>query len=131
MMRISSALAASMIGTAALLLAGHGARGAMPGAEAQPPASFGQCKACHSVNKGGPALVGPNLFGVLGAAAGGRPGYAYSPAMKASNIRWDRAKLDAYLADPKALVPGTKMAIPGIKTAEKRKEIVDYLATLK
>ena len=131
MMRIPSALAASMFGTAAVLLATQGARGAMPAAEALPPASFAQCKACHSVSKGGPSSVGPNLFGVLGAPAGGKPGYAYSPAMKGSKIRWDRAKLDAYLADPKTLVPGTKMAIPGVKDAAKRKEIVDYLTTLK
>lgn len=131
MMRISSGLAASMFGAGALLLATHGARGAMPAPEAPPPASFAQCKACHSASKGGPSLVGPNLFGVLGAPAGGKPGYAYSLAMKGSKIRWDRAKLDAYLADPKALVPGTKMAIPGVKDAAKRKEIVDYLTTLK
>jgi cytochrome c len=133
MMRILSGLAAPVI-VAAALLAAYAARG-VPYAEAveaaQPPTSFAQCKACHSVAKGGPAGVGPNLFGILGAPAGARASYAYSPAMKASKIRWDRAKLDAYLTDPKVVVPGTKMAIPGVKDAAKRKEILDYLATLK
>lgn len=135
-MRVLSVPAAYLIGACALLLAAHGAHGGRPGpdalqAAAPPPASFAQCKACHSIDKGGPALVGPNLFGVVDAPGGARPGYAYSPAMKAAHVRWDRGKLDAYLADPGALVPGTRMAVPGIKDPAKRREIIDYLATLK
>lgn len=137
MPRASTYLPISMIGAAAVLLvvADHGARGetAVPATlqvAAAPPA-FATCKACHSVVKGGPNGVGPNLFGVVGAAAGTRPGYAYSPAMKAANIRWARARLDAYLEDPKAVVPGTKMMLPGIRDAAKRDEIISYLEKLK
>ncbi len=126
-----------MIGAVAALLVvpGRQARGettapAMLQAVASPPA-FATCKACHSVLKGGPNGVGPNLFGVVGAAAGTRSGYAYSPAMKAASIRWARARLDAYLEDPKAVVPGTKMVLPGIKDAAKRDEIISYLEKLK
>lgn len=122
-------------GASALLLAAHSASSAPPAGlnvQAAPPLpAFAQCKACHSVNKTGASGVGPNLFGTVGAPAGAKPGYAYSPAMKMSKIRWDRAKLDAYLANPKGVVPGTKMAIPGVTDAEKRKQIIDYLATLK
>lgn len=128
-------LTAAMTGTALLLIvaSAHGAGRSpapMPPAVAPPPA-FATCSACHSTAKGAPNGVGPNLFGVVGAAAGTRPGYPYSPAMKGSNIRWTRAKLDAYLADPKSVVPGTKMMIPGIKDAAKRGEIIGYLETLK
>lgn len=134
-MAIQSTIAAAAIAAAALLVASHGAHGNAPADNApqavQPPPAFAQCKACHSVTKSGPSGVGPNLFGIAGAPAAARPGYAYSPALKASKIRWDRATLDAYLADPKGRVPGNKMAIPGIKDAAKRKEIVDYLARLK
>ena len=134
-MPIKSAIAVSVAGAAALLVSIHGAHGSAPATSApqavQPPPAFAQCKACHSVTKGGPSGVGPNLFGSFGAAAGAKPGYAYSPAIKASKIRWDRATLDAYLADPKGRVPGNKMAIPGIKDAAKRQEIVDYLTKLK
>ena len=134
-MTIKSKIAASAIGAAALVAAIHGAHGAAPADNApqavQPPPAFAQCKACHSVAKGGPSGVGPNLFGVVGAPAAAKPSYAYSPALKGSKIRWDRATLDAYLADPKGRVPGNKMAIPGIKDAAKRKEIVDYLTKLK
>jgi cytochrome c len=134
-MKRFSGLALSLIGAAALLVAAQGATNAAPAAGAlqagTSPSSFGMCKACHSVTRGGAAGIGPNLFGVVGAAAGSRPGYSYSPAMKASKIRWDRTRLDAFLTDPKALVPGNKMPMAGIKDAAKREEIVDYLATLK
>lgn len=133
-MLTKSAIAASAIGAAALLVAVHDAHGNAAVASAtqavQPPA-FAQCKACHSVNKGGPSGVGPNLFGIGGAPAAAKPGYAYSPALKAANIRWDRAALDAYLSDPKGRIPGNKMAIPGIKDPASRKAIIDYLSKLK
>ena len=124
-------LAASAFALLSTALVAHGETPSAAPADAAPPASFAQCRACHTVAKGGTAGMGPNLFGTFGGPAAVKPGYAYSPAMKASRIRWDRAKLDAYLADPKALVPGTKMAIPGVKDAAARKAIVDYLATLK
>jgi cytochrome c len=127
-----------MTGAALLLIvaSAHGAgRTPAPAAPVPPavapPAAFATCSACHSTAKGAPNGVGPNLFGVVGAASGTRLGYAYSPAMKGSKIRWTRAKLDAYLADPKSVVPGTKMMIPGVKDAAKRNDIINYLETLK
>lgn len=99
-------------------------------ANAAPPA-FATCKGCHSVADGGAHGIGPNLFGVVGANAGSKAGFAYSSAMKAAKIRWARAKLDAYLADPKAVVPGTRMMIPGIADPAKRSDVIAYLETLK
>lgn len=57
-------------------------------------------------------------------AAANPPGYTYSPAMKGSRKRWDRANL----ANPKGL--GTKMMTPGVSDAKKRKELVDHLMAL-
>lgn len=131
MTKASPYLPISMIGAAAVLLVvpGHGAKGETA-APAMPPA-FSTCNACHNVLKDGPSAVGPNLFAVVGAAAGTKPGYAYSPAMKGANIRWTRGRLDAYLEDPKAVVPGTKMMFPGVKDAAKRSDIISYLEKLK
>lgn len=100
-------------------------------ASAAAPPAFATCKVCHSVEKGGAAKIGPNLFGIVGAKAGTRPGYAYSGALKGSGLTWTQANLDAYLAGPAKLVPGTKMAVPGNANADSRKAIVDYLASLK
>ena len=95
------------------------------------PASFAMCQTCHSTGKGEPHRVGPNLFGIVGAKAGTRPGYNYSDAMKESDLVWTRDRLDAFIAAPRAVVPGTKMVIAGPRDAAKRKEIVDYLASLR
>ena len=93
--------------------------------------SFVQCGICHNVGAGEASTIGPNLHGVVGAKAGARPGYAYSPAMKKSGLVWNAATLDRFLTKPGATVPGTKMAFPGIAAAKGRADIIAYLTTLK
>mgnify|MGYP001028198029 CR=1 FL=1 len=88
-----------------------------------------QCGVCHSVAPT-PGKMGPPLKGVVGRKAGTLPGYAYSTAMKGSGVTWDAAKLDAYLAKPTAVVPGTKMMIGAANPAQ-RAAIIAYLATQK
>lgn len=94
------------------------------------PAAFAQCAACHAVEAGKNG-VGPSLFGVFGAKAGAVAGYAYSDANKNSGLTWDEATLDEYLTAPMKKVPGTKMAFAGMADAAKRKDVIDYLKTLK
>ena len=88
---------------------------------------FNQCKACHTINDGGANRVGPNLHGIVGRNAGKVDGYKYSDAVKNSGITWDEASLDKYLADPKATIPGNKMAFSGVKKEESRKDLIAYL----
>jgi cytochrome c2 len=90
------------------------------------------CVACHSVtdvkNK-----VGPSLRGVVGRTIATAVDYKYSQPMidyGAANGAWDAAKLDAYLLDPKKIVPGGRMAFGGIKKQEDRDDLIAYLATL-
>lgn len=96
-----------------------------------PPAAFGPCSVCHSVKRGERSGFGPNLHGVAGTRAGAVAGYGFSPAMKNAKVVWDRDTLDRFITAPQAVVPGTKMAFPGVKDAARRKAIVDYLMALK
>jgi cytochrome c len=89
--------------------------------------AFAVCKACHRVGEGAKNTVGPTLNGVVGRPAGSVEGFAYSEAMKNSGLTWDEATLTEYLKNPKAKVPGTKMAFAGVKDETKVANIIAYL----
>jgi cytochrome c len=78
-------------------------------------AELQRCKICHSLDKGGPNRVGPNLFGIFGRKAGAVPGFNYSAEMKQSEIVWNDEAMAAFLRDPRAVIPGNHMSFPGIK----------------
>lgn len=86
-----------------------------------------QCRACHTLDKGGAQTAGPNLHGLFGRKAGTGEGYAFSDAMKKSGIVWDDATLTEYNRDPKGKVPGTKMVFNGVKQAGQLADLVAYL----
>jgi cytochrome c len=89
-----------------------------------------KCLTCHSFEQGGPAKVGPNLWNVVGGPHAHMEGFRYSEAMKSSGGTWDYAALDQYLLNPKAYIPGNRMAFPGIKKPEDRAAVIAYLRTL-
>ncbi|HMO08361.1 MAG TPA: c-type cytochrome [Paracoccaceae bacterium] len=94
---------------------------------------FKKCVACHKVGEGARNGVGPVLNGIVNAAAGQVQGFRYSKPltdMAASGLIWDEASLDAFLADPKGFMKGTKMAFAGLKDAGARDAVIAYLGTL-
>jgi len=88
-----------------------------------------RCSVCHSLQPA-PGKMGPPLAGVVGRKAGTAPGYAYSNALKASNITWTPEQLDAFVKAPGKTVPGTKMLL-GAPDAEQRAAVIQYLGSLK
>ena len=89
--------------------------------------AYAVCKACHRVGEGAKNTIGPTLNGVAGRPAASVEGFAYSEAMKNAGITWDEAALTEYLKNPKAKVPGTKMAFAGVKDDTKVADIIAYL----
>ena len=89
-------------------------------------AVFKRCQACHVVDKE-QNRVGPHLVGLIGRKAGSVEGFKYSDAMKNSGITWNEAELDKYLENPKADIPGNRMAFPGLKKPEERADVIAYL----
>jgi|GEM_PF-87745 len=98
--------------------AGHGEPGAIV---------FKKCMACHQVGEGAQNGIGPVLNGVVGRPAGTYPGYNYSAATKNAGLVWDEPTLARYLRAPRSLIPGTRMAFPGLT---KDQEIMDVIAYL-
>ncbi|KEO90131.1 hypothetical protein EH31_08545 [Erythrobacter longus] len=90
--------------------------------------AFQTCTGCHSVAPDGRSAAGPNLYGVMGRKAGGLEGYSFSDAFAASDITWDEASMDGFLADPQGYIPGSEMLVGAVPDEEQRKAIIAYLA---
>jgi len=110
---------------ALLVVAGAGEASAQDAAAGEKV--FSTCKLCHQIGENAKNAVGPVLNGVIGRKAGSVAGYSYSDANKNSGITWDEATFREYIKDPKAKVPGTKMAYAGLKDEQKINDLVAFL----
>ena len=91
---------------------------------------FKKCLACHTPDKGGRNLVGPNLWGVLGRKIAQTPGFNYSDGMKAHPGEWTWEELAKYLHSPVQTVPGNRMQFPGVKDSADLADLLAYIRTL-
>ena len=89
---------------------------------------FKKCQSCHSIDKGGAAGIGPNLYGVIGGPHAHMPGFGYSDAMAATKGKtWDWDAINHWLTSPKAYISGNKMAFGGLSKPDERAAVIAYL----
>ncbi|MDF8357322.1 c-type cytochrome [Ensifer adhaerens] len=86
-----------------------------------------RCGACHQLatTRNG---VGPHLQGVVGRTAGSDESFKYSPALKASGVTWTAETLETFLANPAAMVRGTRMT-QRFNNVEERRAIIEFLGS--
>jgi cytochrome c len=88
-----------------------------------------QCATCHITNVSDPPRQGPTLFNIVGREAGTAEGFRYSAGFANAKFKWDEQKLDEWLANPQAMIPGAIMPYKQAKP-EFRVAIVNYLREL-
>ncbi|NBB48082.1 c-type cytochrome [Rhizobium sp. CRIBSB] len=94
---------------------------------------FKKCASCHSIEKGGPNKVGPDLWGVVERPIASHEGFSYSAAMtefsKGGSELWTWEHLNEFLLAPKKHIPGTAMGFAGLKKDDERANLILYLHT--
>jgi len=113
-------MAAFLVGTGTVQADGDVAKGEQV---------FKKCMACHAINDK-TNKVGPHLVGVVGRPVASVEDYKYSEDMKAHGATgavWDETSLTAYLENPKAVVPKTKMTFAGLKKEDERADLIAFL----
>jgi cytochrome c len=112
---VSAALLFTSVGTALAQNAANGAN------------VFHQCMICHSVGPGAQNKIGPELNGLDGRHSGTVANYSYSTANKNSGIVWGETTFKQYIANPRAMIPGTKMPFAGLKDPQQINDLWAYL----
>jgi len=88
-----------------------------------------QCALCHTTNASDPPRQGPTLFNIVGREAGTAAGFRYSAGFANAKFKWDEQKLDEWLVNPQAMIPGAIMPYRQARS-ELRVAIVNYLKEL-
>jgi cytochrome c2 len=90
---------------------------------------FQACSGCHMIGDGESNGIGPDLRKVVGRNVATTPGYRYSTALHRLGGKWTRDRLDQFLTNPQAYVPGTKMSFPGVVKQADRRQLIEFLAS--
>jgi cytochrome c len=91
-------------------------------------ALFRKCSACHTLTANGGNRAGPTLHRLFGRPAGAIRGYPYSEALRSSHVVWTEATVDElFRRGPQDFVPGSKMPLQRMPSAQDRADLIDYL----
>jgi cytochrome c len=90
---------------------------------------FNKCTACHTVDKGAPNQLGPNLWAILNHPIGQGRGFSFSPALSSKGGTWNWDNMSQWLNSPKAFAPGTKMTFAGLSNPQDRADVMAFLNT--
>ena len=112
----------------AVVASSAAASGALAQDVAAGKTSFNKCLPCHAIGDGAKNKVGPELNGIDGRKSGTAPDYNYSDANKNSGVTWNKEQFLEYIKDPKAKIPGTKMAFAGIKNEKEANDLWAYVS---
>ena len=91
------------------------------------------CVSCHSLKASAESNIGPHLEAIAGRRSGTLPNYNYSASMKVNNrtsVIWDSRTIAAFLTNPQAIFPGTKMISTPLNF-EDAVQVSNYLTRLK
>lgn len=89
-----------------------------------------KCATCHTHDKGGKHLTGPNQWNIVNRQKGSSAGFGYSKALAAlTDKQWGYDELNGFLLNPKKYTPGTIMAFAGIKKDTERANVIAYMRT--
>ena len=125
-------LLAAAIVLGALCQSNAGAQAPATGDPAKGQAIFdANCGTCHTIAQVSQDSTTLSLFGVVGRKSGSVANFSYSPAMQSAGVVWTPEKLNAYIENPAAVVPGNIMYFPGLPDPAQRTDLIAYLATLK
>jgi cytochrome c len=85
------------------------------------------CASCHSLQPG-VHLTGPSLADRWGKKVATVADYGrYTQALNKADFVWDEITLNAWLAKPQSMVPGTTMMIRGIENDATRGSLIAFL----
>lgn len=113
------------------LRSGDSAQGLIGNVEDGKKVAVKHCNVCHTFEKGGKLVFGPNLYDMVGKPAASIDGFKYSDALKSSGLVWTDKNIVGFLANPEQFLPGTTARFPGLKSAKDKADILAYMKSLK
>lgn len=120
--------AALLAGSLSPLMAETPAASSLTGDAERGRRVFNQCRACHNLQAKGPRKLGPHLAELFGRPIAGLEGFDYSRALdEAGEASWSADTLDSWLQNPRSFLPGNKMPFGGIRDAQQRADLIQYL----